>query len=222
MHDGSTMILVADQNRATADLLVRRLRTDGFAAESAASSAAMVTRVEAGGVAALVLDPGLPGSALQALRRLRSNAATSRLPVVVFGTSDRPQDSNAAMEAGASLFLVKGRISPAQLVQRIRSLLSTGNAPSAVKTDGSSTEHGAYYVGVTPGADANRLAGDIGAAPGMRCPDCKASLSLYLQRDFSRWGKWLFGTFGCLVCARKAAPTSPPATEPQSAHGGFR
>ena len=37
----------------------------------------------------------------------------------------------------------------------------------------------------------------------MRCPDCHGSMSLYLQRDYTRWGKWLFGTFGCLICAKR-------------------
>ncbi len=202
------MILVADQNRSTAELLVRRLRTDGLAADAASTCGAMVKRVDAGGVSAIVLDPSLPGGPLEALAALRSRPIGATLPVIVFGTSDRAADAAAAKAAGATAFLVKGRVSPKKLVEEIRALLSTGNAASAMiggtAAAPASSEKGAYYIKIEGlSGDALRLSEDLGCAPGMRCEDCRAPLSLYLQRDFSRWGKWLFGTFGCLACAAK-------------------
>lgn len=224
----TAMILVADQNRTTAELLVRRLRADGLEADAASSASGVLRRVEAGGVSALVLDPGLPGAAYAALHRIRTQGETRTLPVIVFGASDRPQDAEAAVAAGASAFLVKGRVTPTQLVDRIRTLLSSGSSAEAVTPAAKSTEHGAYYLFVRPDGDAARLAADRGVPSGMRCPDCKGALALYLQRDFSRWGRWLFGTFGCLVCARKRTNVVPTAetpfgkTEPQAAQGGSR
>lgn len=203
------MILVADQNRSTAELLVRRLRTDGLNADAASTAAAMVKRVDAGGVSAIVLDPSLPGGPLEALASLRSRPIGATLPVIVFGTSDRAADAAAAKTAGATAFLVKGRVSPKKLVDEIRALLSTGTDASAVSMGGlaavpTSSEKGAYYIRIEGmSGDATRLAKDLGCGAGMRCEACNAPLSLYLQRDFSRWGKWLFGTFGCLPCAKQ-------------------
>lgn len=116
------MILVADQNRSTAELLVRRLRSDGFTADAASTAHAMVMLAEAGGISVLLLDPSLSG-ALEALALLRSRPACATLPVIVFSTSDRAADVAAARAAGATSFLVKGRITPKRLVDEIRALL---------------------------------------------------------------------------------------------------
>lgn len=127
------MILVGDQSRTTADLLVRRLRVEGFQAEAAASSFAVMERVRAGGIAAVVLDPGLPGAPYEAMSDIRSAETTNQTPVVVISSTDRPGESDAAIAAGSSAFLVKGHSTPSELVERLRSLVRQDRgSPDAV------------------------------------------------------------------------------------------
>jgi CheY-like chemotaxis protein len=215
------MILVADQNRTTADLLVRRLQTDGFAAQAVCSATVAERVIEAavaqGILEAVVLDPALPGGGLELLARLRALPRTSRVPVVVFGTSDRKEDESAAKSAGANAWLVKGRITPSTLVARVRDVM--GPVAKPVHDPSNPAE---YFLWVQPGSDAARLSTDIGASAGFKCRSCGGSLSLYLRRDPERMGEWLLAKIGCLVCARRRAPPMQVMNEPQAAAGGAR
>ena len=201
------MILVADPARLTADLLCRRLRADGFNALSFATAPGLFSRASASDVEAIIVDPALGGGA-GLIPRIRTVAPAA--PIIAFGTSDRPQDVSAALSAGANAFLVKGRVTPTQLVARLRELLASASpAPLASDRPTGATD-GSYYVQVDARfGDAARLGADTGSAPGMCCCDCGAAMTLYLQRDTSRWGKWLFGTFGCLSCARRKSAAPP-------------
>lgn len=195
------MILVADPMRLTADLLCRRLRADGFEALAFATAAGVLGRLGPGRVRAVIVDPALSAGIVAKIR-----ATLPKTPILAFGTSDRPQDVASALAEGANAFLVKGRATPTQLVSRLNALLD-GDPAKHEPGDAGGAMEGSYYIHVDArSADAPRLAIDVGAGAGFKCADCGGALALYLQRDIGRWGKWLFGTFGCLVCAKRRVP----------------
>src|SRR5438270_2606172 len=146
------MILIADQNRSIGDLLVRRLRADGLAAQTA-GTAALAQRIaetaaHQGILDAVVVDPAIPGGGLELVGRVRALPGGSTVPVVVVGTSDAKEDIAAAWQAGATTFLVKGRVSPAELIEQIVRL--TGIArPKAT----ASAEPAEYFLSVQVGTD---------------------------------------------------------------------
>jgi two-component system response regulator len=57
----------------------------------------------------IVIDAALPGEphGLDAVRRLKSDPHTRRIPLVVLGTDDDPQHVFAAYDAGANTYIVK-------------------------------------------------------------------------------------------------------------------
>ncbi len=56
----------------------------------------------------ILLDINLPGcDGLELLARLRKRAATRYIPVVMFSTSENPDDMMQAFDAGANAYLVK-------------------------------------------------------------------------------------------------------------------
>jgi CheY-like chemotaxis protein len=56
----------------------------------------------------ILLDINLPGcNGLELLTRLRKRAATRYIPVVMFSTSENPDDMMHAFDAGANAYLVK-------------------------------------------------------------------------------------------------------------------
>jgi two-component system response regulator len=57
----------------------------------------------------ILLDAELPGEpgGLDAIRRLKADPATRRIPVVALGTDDAPQTVAAAYEAGVNTYIVK-------------------------------------------------------------------------------------------------------------------
>ncbi len=202
------MILVADPMRLTADLLCRRLRADGFEALAFATAAGVLGRLGPAGVRAVIVDPALGAGIVSKIR-----ATLPKTPNIAFGTSDRPQDVASALAEGANAFLVKGRATPTQLVSRLNALLDGAPAKEHAPGEAGGAMEGSYYIHVDArSADAPRLAIDVGAGAGFKCSDCGGALALYLQRDIGRWGKWLFGTFGCLVCAKRRAPAGRVAS----------
>ena len=57
----------------------------------------------------ILLDAALPGEpgGLEAVRRLKADPATRRIPVVALGTDDDPETISAAYEAGVNTYIVK-------------------------------------------------------------------------------------------------------------------
>lgn len=76
----------------------------------------------------VVMDVVMPEmDGLTALRRLRSEAATAALPVIMLTVRGHALTREQAEEAGASLFLTKP-FSPSQLLQETRRLLGESTA----------------------------------------------------------------------------------------------
>jgi two-component system response regulator len=57
----------------------------------------------------IVLDASLPGPppGLDAVRAIKQDGATRRIPIVALGTSDDPRAIAAAYDAGANTYIVK-------------------------------------------------------------------------------------------------------------------
>jgi two-component system response regulator len=57
----------------------------------------------------ILIDAELPGEpgGLEAVRRLKADPATRRIPVVALGTDDEPETVAAAYEAGVNTYIVK-------------------------------------------------------------------------------------------------------------------
>ena len=56
---------------------------------------------------------------LEVLRRLRADARHRQVPVVMFTADDDPRLAAAARRLGAADYVVKGRVGPADLVDRL-------------------------------------------------------------------------------------------------------
>jgi len=124
------IVLVEDQERAARGL-EELLELDGFRVTCAPDGPTGIKAAEADGVDALVLDVMLPGmNGFEVCRVLRSNAATSHIPVIMLtGLSDTPSKLQG-FDLGADDYLVKpvpARELAARLRKVIGSRLETAN-----------------------------------------------------------------------------------------------
>ena len=121
------VVLVVDDDEVV--LAVASAVLEPVAVPVTASTAAdALDAVRRGGVDAVVLDHALPdGQGLDLLRRLREDAATADLPVVVVSGSDEETLVLQAERAGADGFLRKP-VTPDGLVTAVRMLLGVGEA----------------------------------------------------------------------------------------------
>ncbi len=115
-------VLVVDDVPANVKLLEARLSAEYFdvtTAQSGAEALAACERAECDIVLLDVMMPDMDG--FEVCRRLKSNAATHHIPVVMVTALDQPSDRVAGLKAGADDFLTKP-VTDIALIARVRSL----------------------------------------------------------------------------------------------------
>jgi two-component system response regulator CpxR len=101
-------ILVADDDRVVVELLSVWLRANGFTVKAAADGMQVIMTAHRTPAAAILLDIMMPGgTGFDVLKRLRSNVALSRIPVVAMSASTDPELPRKVRELGADAFLWK-------------------------------------------------------------------------------------------------------------------
>lgn len=126
--DGKGLVLVAEDERAIADLQRLYLTEAGFGVHVERSGDAVLAAVQRLRPVAIVLDIGLPGrDGLEVCRSLRSTGDWT--PVVFVTARDDEVDRILGLELGADDYLTKP-FSPRELVARIRALLRRGALPA--------------------------------------------------------------------------------------------
>jgi len=101
-------ILVADDDRVVVELLSLGLAARGFKVTVAADGMQAIMAARRTPPGAILLDVMMPGgTGFDVLKRLRSNAATARIPVVAMSATTDPALTQKVQELGADAFLLK-------------------------------------------------------------------------------------------------------------------
>ena len=116
-------VLVVDDTPQNVKLLADILTAKGFAPITAASGEEALARLAADSPDIVLLDIMMPGlSGYDVCRRIRADAATALLPVVLVTSLDPHGERLKGIEAGADDFVQKP-FNQAELLARVRSLL---------------------------------------------------------------------------------------------------
>ncbi len=136
-------ILVVDDEARIREVVAYALRKEGYEVGEAADGAIAMRLLEAGNVDLCVLDVMLPEvDGLEICRRLRSSAASARIPILFLSARSEEVDRVVGLELGGDDYLVKP-FSPRELVARVRALfrriepgVEAAPKPSATVTHG--------------------------------------------------------------------------------------
>ncbi len=105
---GGARLLVVDDNEANRQMLSRRLGERGYLVDTVEAGEAALSRLEATGYDAVLLDVVMPGlGGLEVLERVRGRWPASDLPVIMVTACDKPEDVVEALRRGASDYLTK-------------------------------------------------------------------------------------------------------------------
>jgi len=116
-------ILVVDDVPANVKLLEVRLLAEYFEVLTASNGADALETCENGKIDVVLLDVMMPDmDGFDVCRRLKSDPATSHIPVVMVTALDHASDRIRGLEAGADDFLTKP-VNDLQLMTRVRSLV---------------------------------------------------------------------------------------------------
>ena len=126
-------ILIAEDETTIAEAVGYALRAEGFAAEHVLLGAAVLPRIQAGGVDLLILDVGLPD--MTGFDVCRGVRAASDVPVIFLTARQGEVDRVLGLELGADDYVVKP-FSPRELVARVRACLRRRTPRSAPPAEG--------------------------------------------------------------------------------------
>jgi two-component system cell cycle response regulator len=116
-------ILVVDDAPASVRLLEARLLAEYFEVITASSGTEAIETCENGKIDVVLLDVMMPDmDGFEVCRRLKTDPATSHIPVVMVTALDHVSDRIRGLEAGADDFLTKP-VNDLQLMTRVRSLV---------------------------------------------------------------------------------------------------
>jgi DNA-binding response OmpR family regulator len=117
------LILVADDEEDVRDLVCFNLEQAGFRTVEAVNGLEAVELARQRMPAAVVLDVMMPGrDGFRVCEALRSDDATSRIPVLMLTARGQTQDRIAGLQKGADDYVSKP-FSPKELVLRVQALL---------------------------------------------------------------------------------------------------
>jgi len=123
VSDGSTRILVADDEQDVRELVVYRLKRSGYEVVEAVDGEHALRLAEETSPALAVLDVMMPKlDGFELTRKLRETAGTRDIPVILLTARAQEGDISRGFEAGADDYLRKP-FSPDELVARVRAIL---------------------------------------------------------------------------------------------------
>lgn len=129
----SKTILVVDDQIDNVLLVTRYLSTQGYATESAAGGEEALAKIATEPPDLILLDVVMPDmSGFEVCKRLKDNAKTMLIPVILVTTLDSNKDRINGLSAGADEFLSKP-VNAEELMVRVRSLLRLQNARAAIE-----------------------------------------------------------------------------------------
>ena len=123
------VVLVADDEEDIRMLVTFRLKRAGYDVLEASDGEQALRLATEGSPDVAVLDVMMPKlSGFEVLGELRSNAATSELPVILLTARAQPADVERGLAAGADDYVAKP-FSPEELRGRVASLLDRSVKP---------------------------------------------------------------------------------------------
>ncbi len=144
----------------------------------------------------ILLDLGLPKiDGYEVLKRIRADAGTRNIPVIIFSVLGEQKDVKKGLEMGANDYTVKGFYTPRQILSKIKSLMTEVGVKPTINS---------YKLKIQEAVeDAPKLQSEIGLVKGYQCPQCSVEMVLEIFPDYVRnEGHWFTAHFICPKCGK--------------------
>lgn len=127
------MIFCVEDDNGIRDLMIYALNSAGFEARGFASGATLFEAIKAERPRLIMLDIMLPGEdGIEILKRLRHNAATAEIPVIMATAKGTEYDKVIGLDLGADDYLAKP-FGMMEMVSRVKAVLRRTEPADGVK-----------------------------------------------------------------------------------------
>lgn len=137
------MIYCVEDDASVREIEVYALRSTGFEAEGMESGEALFAAIKRAPAELIILDVMLPGEdGMEILKKLRMNAATRNVPVIMATAKGEEYDKITGLDSGADDYLVKP-FGMLEMISRVRAVLrrtNPGGGRSAISLGGVTIE----------------------------------------------------------------------------------
>jgi CheY-like chemotaxis protein len=103
-----------------------KLQQEGFDFKSAKTGEEAIPMIKVEKPDLILLDILLPGekNGMDVLAKLKEDAATRKIPIIVFTNYDEKEFREQASDLGANAFVLKANVTPSEMVKKIREILA--------------------------------------------------------------------------------------------------
>lgn len=117
-------ILVVEDDFYMRDLYITQVKYEGYLAEGAADGAEALVKVKSELPDMVLLDLMLPKvDGLTVLKTIKSDPATSNIPVVIMTNMESSEIEQQAKAAGATDYFLKIKVTPSEFIDKIKGYL---------------------------------------------------------------------------------------------------
>ncbi|MBC7811296.1 MAG: response regulator [Burkholderiales bacterium] len=157
-------ILIVDDDIDSLKLIGLMLQRHGYEVLAANSGGQAITKAAAEQPSLIILDVMMPDmDGYEVCKRLRANADTQGIPIIMFTAKTLIDDKVAGFEAGADDYLTKPT-HPAELASRVKAILARTPTQSRPETKTSAKGLTIGVIGAKGGVGTTTIALNMGAA----------------------------------------------------------
>lgn len=120
-------VLIVEDDQFYAKIYKKKFEVDGNQVEACTDGESGLAKVKEFVPDVILLDIMMPKlDGFEVLERLKADASTKNIPVVMMTNLSTEEDKEKAQQKGALIYIVKSDLTPAQVVTAIKAALGAG------------------------------------------------------------------------------------------------
>src|SRR3989338_932141 len=118
-------VLIIEDDKFLRDLIQQKLTKEGFLTLAAVDGEEGIRMTNEESPHLILLDLILPGvDGFEVLKRLKADAKTKTIPVIVLSNLGQKEDMDRTLKDGAEDFMVKAHFTPSEIIAKVRETLN--------------------------------------------------------------------------------------------------
>lgn len=130
MSESFKSILLVDDDLTLREMYSERLKAEGFTVETAKDGEEALQKAADIRPNIVLLDIMMPKiNGLDVLKRLKSQAETKDVPVIVLTALIQDREKMESITRGADDYIVKSEMMPGEVIQKVKDLIAKASVP---------------------------------------------------------------------------------------------